>query len=222
MVGFEKNMLKFTEEELIFINSITKGPAPFGVFLKYPVWRDTEELKSEVLTSLQEKQILGEDKKITEYGMIPLILWEEYRNAVRHIVLNQVCFAVLSNGRLVGVRKAEKQYYLTTGRGKEIFLELLKNNTFLCGGEKEGEHYTSRKLTYEEWSKMIREKDSNILVTGSYVNYRPEKEIAYYWEGEEGYQYDMNKERERRLKPRQMRLRLMELLNIREGEGKDE
>lgn len=69
---------------------------------------------------------------------------------------------------------------------------------------------------------MIREKDSNILVTGSYVNYRPEKEIAYYWEGEEGYQYDMNKERERRLKPRQMRLRLMELLNIREGEGKDE
>lgn len=222
MVGFEKNMLKFTEEELIFINSITKGPAPFGVFLKYPVWRDTEELKSEVLTSLQEKQILGEDKKITEYGMIPLILWEEYRNAVRHIVLNQVCFAVLSNGRLVGVRKAEKQYYLTTGRGKEIFLELLKNNTFLCGGEKEGEHYTSRKLTYEEWSKMIREKDSNILVTGSYVNYRPEKEIAYYWEGEEGYQYDMNKGRERRLKPRQMRLRLMELLNIREGGGKDE
>lgn len=134
MVGFEKNMLKFTEEELTFINSITKGPAPFGVFLKYPVWRDTEELKSEVLTSLQEKQILGEDKKITEYGMIPLILWEEYRNAVSHIVLNQVCFAVLSNGRLVGVRKAEKQYYLTTGRGKEIFLELLKNNTFLCGG----------------------------------------------------------------------------------------
>ena len=38
MERFEQNMLKLTEEELIFINNVTKGPAPFGVFLKYPAW----------------------------------------------------------------------------------------------------------------------------------------------------------------------------------------
>ena len=68
----------------------------------------------------------------------------------------------------------------------------------------------------------MHEKDYQMLITGSYVDYKPEKETAYYWDEEEGYQYDLNKGRERRLKPRQMRRRLMEVLNVREGEVKDE
>lgn len=222
MERFEQNMLKLTEEELLFINSVTKGPVPFGVFLKYPAWKDTGDLKEEILLSLQEKGIVNEEKKITEFGMIPLIMWEEYRNAIHHLVLNETCFAVLSNGRLTGIRKMRGEYYLSTGRGEEILLELLKKNRFLCGGEKEREHYTSRRLTYDEWSKLMQEKDYHMLIAGSYVNYNPEKETAYYWDEEEGYQYDLNKGKERRLKPRQMRLRLMELLNVREGEVKDE
>lgn len=222
MERFEQNMLKLTEDELLFINSVTKGPVPFGVFLKYPAWKDTEDLKEEILLSLQKKGIVNEEKKITEFGMIPLLMWEEYRNAVHHLVLNETCFAVLPNGRLTGVRKMGREYYLSTGRGEEILLELLKKNRFLCGGEKEGEHYTSRRLTYDEWSRLMHEKDYQMLITGSYVDYKPEKETAYYWDEEEGYQYDLNKGRERRLKPRQMRRRLMEVLNVREGEVKDE
>ena len=155
--------------------------------------------------------------------MIPLIMWEEYRNAVHHMVLNQACFAVLPNGRLIGIRNTGKEYWLSTGRGEEILLELLQKNRFLRGGENEREHYTSRRLTYDEWSRLMHEKDYHMLIAGSYVNYKPEKETAYYWDEEEGYQYDLNKGRERRLRPRQMRMRLMELLNVREGgQVKDE
>jgi len=223
MAGFTENTLKLTEEELIFMNSVTKGPVPFGVFLKYPVWKDTEDLKEEIVRSLQKKGILNEERKITEFGMIPLIMWEEYRNAVHHMVLNQTCFAVLPNGRLIGIRNTGKEYWLSTGRGEEILLELLQKNRFLRGGENEREHYTSRRLTYDEWSRLMHEKDYHMLIAGSYVNYKPEKETAYYWDEEEGYQYDLNKGRERRLRPRQMRMRLMELLNVREGgQVKDE
>ncbi len=73
MERFEQNMLKLTEDELLFINSVTKGPVPFGVFLKYPAWKDTEDLKEEILLSLQKKGIVNEEKKITEFGMIPLL-----------------------------------------------------------------------------------------------------------------------------------------------------
>lgn len=61
MAGFTENILKLTEEELIFMNSVTKGPVPFGVFLKYPVWKDTEDLKEEIMGSLQKKGILNEE-----------------------------------------------------------------------------------------------------------------------------------------------------------------
>ncbi len=222
MERFEQNMLKLTEEELIFINNVTKGPAPFGVFLKYPAWKDTGKLEEELLGSLMEKGILDAGKKITGYGMIPLLLWEEYRNADRHLVLNQAVFAVLPDGRLTGVRKIGKDYYLTTGRGGELVFELLKQSPFLRGGEKEGEHYASRRLSYDEWGRRMREEDYQVLVAGSYAGYSPEKETAYYWNQEEGWQYDLNKGRERRLKPRQMRMRLLELFNVREGGTKDE
>lgn len=35
-----------------------------------------EDLKEEILLSLQEKGIVNEEKKITEFGIIPLIMWE--------------------------------------------------------------------------------------------------------------------------------------------------
>lgn len=215
-------MIKLTKEELIFLNNVTKGPAPFGIFLRYPKWRDTEELKEEIVTSLQEKGILDEEKKITQYGMIPLLMWEEYRNAKKHIILNGVYFAMLPGGRITGVREFEGAYYLMTGRGEEILLELLKENEFLRSADRKEEHYTSRQLDYVAWSKRMRDSKPGMVITGSFVDYEPEKEVVYYWNETGGFQYDLNKGRERQLQPRQMRMRLMELLNVQEGGRENE
>ena len=59
--------------------------------------------------------------------------------------------------------------------------------------------------------------DGGMVIAGSFMDKEPEKEVVYYWDENRGYQYDLNKERERQLQPRQLRLRLMELLNVQEG-----
>ncbi len=215
-------MITLTKEELIFLNNVTKGPAPFGVVLRYPRWRDAEELKEEIVASLQEKGILDEERKITQYGMIPLLLWEEYRNARRHVVLNEVYFAMLPGGRMTGLREWEGKYCLMTGRGEEILMELLKGSEFLRSADRKGEHYASREVDYETWSGAMHRMDGGMVIAGSFVDDEPEKEVVYYWDENRGYQYDLNKGRERQLQPRQMRLRLMELLNVQEGDREHE
>lgn len=212
-------MLMVSEQELLWMNQVTRGAAPFGVCLKYPANKDVGEVKTQLTESLKEKRILDGSGRLSSYGTTQLMLWEEYRRAERHLVVNGMFLAVLENGRMVAVKKGGTGYYMTTTWGQEVLLALLKEIPFLRQGDEEQENVPSCRLSYEEWSKKMQEEGWEILFTGSFRNYEPEKEVAYCWKEGIGCQYDLNRGWERRIRPRQMRLRLMEFLEVRREEA---
>lgn len=219
MEGDTEDMLKVSEQELLWMNQVTRGPAPFGVYLKYPANKGVEEMKAHLTESLKGKGILDKSGRLSRYGTTQLMLWEEYRRAERHLVVNGVLLAILENGRMVAVRKDGTDYYMTATWGHEVLLSLLKELPFLRQGEEEQEKVPSCRLSYEEWSKKMQEEGWEVLFTGSFRGYEPEKEVAYCWKDGSGCQYDLNREWERSILPRQMRLRLMELLEVRREEA---
>lgn len=151
-------MLMVSEQELLWMNQVTRGPAPFGVCLKYPANKDVGEVKTQLTESLKEKRILDGSGRLSSYGTTQLMLWEEYRRAERHLVVNGMFLAVLENGRMVAVKKGGTDYYMTTTWGQEVLLALLKEIPFLRQGDEEQENVPSCRLSYEEWSKKMQEE----------------------------------------------------------------
>jgi hypothetical protein len=216
--------MNLTQEELLFINEVTKGREPFGLFLKYPEQDEMEKYKMEVVKSLQEKGILSETQSFTQKGIALLLLWEEYRNCEKHLIMNHTYLSISQNRRVVGIKKTKGEYQLFSTDSMAILYTILRDYKFLQQ-EDIRKQYKAEKVSYEAWSKEIETFGDQILIIGDYrkkevldaeiVNQEEvRKECVYYWKDHHGYMYDMNLGERREAGPRTIRMELLRYLGI--------
>lgn len=60
--------MRFTEHEMVFFNSITKGNDVFGIPLKFRTQKGHEEEVKKTINGLIEKGVLASETELTKMG----------------------------------------------------------------------------------------------------------------------------------------------------------
>ena len=63
--------MRFTEHEMVFFNSITKGNDVFGILLKFRTQKSHEEEVKKTINGLIEKVVLASETELTKMGFFP-------------------------------------------------------------------------------------------------------------------------------------------------------
>lgn len=212
--------MKFTEQEMMFLISVSRGRVPFGISCRMPEPGKKEEYIRETLDSLKKKGILDGKGKLTKEGAEVIWLFEQYRNCKKHIRLNHVNIAVLSEGVLAVVTETGEGYEASCISTALFMTELLKHADYLCLGEEKGRRGKWESIKKEEWLSGLEEADGCLLLR-EYSAGRPESEKIYYWKDGEGYLYNRTRERRRTLSPGVMRKQIYRTLGGSEGNGEE-
>ena len=71
--------MKFTEHEMVFFNSITKGNDVFGIPLKFRPQKGHEEEVKKTINGLIEKGVLASETELTKMGFCRQERWNVIR-----------------------------------------------------------------------------------------------------------------------------------------------
>lgn len=207
----------FTNNEIVFLTSVSKGSSPFGIHYRMPKEGEKQTFIEEAIQSLIKKGILNEEQKLTEEGAAVLRFFELYRSCRRYITINRVKAAVFENGKLITVCKDKDNYEMCCTDSATLMLSLLKQSKFLCSGEEKPERGKWYGVMPEEWQQTMREMEGCIPVC-EYENARLTGRKLFYWKGGEGYLLNIDRMRVRRLSPSYMRRQLYTILGGTEDE----
>lgn len=73
--------MRFTEHEMVFFNSITKGNDVFGIPLKFRPQKGHEEEVKKTINGLIEKGVLASETELTKMGFFRQERWNVIRKA---------------------------------------------------------------------------------------------------------------------------------------------
>ena len=87
--------MRFTEHEMVFFNSITKGNDVFGIPLKFRPQKGHEEEVKKTINGLIEKGVLASETELTKMGFLPARALECYKESRNHVIINYLHIALL-------------------------------------------------------------------------------------------------------------------------------
>lgn len=207
----------FTNSEIVFLTSVSKGTRPFGIHYQMPAKEEREAFIEEAMQSLIKKGILNEERKLTKEGAAIVRFFELYRNCRRHVTINRVKAAIMENGKLITVCKDTDCYEMCCTDSAALMLSLLKQSEYLCRGEEKAERGKWCGVMPQEWQQTMREMEGCIPIC-EYENARLKGRMLFYWKGGEGYLLNLERMRVRRLSPSYMRRQLYTILGGKENE----
>lgn len=205
--------MKFSLQEMIFLNSVAKGPSPFALEFPLPQVNEKEAMIEKTLKSLQAKAILDGDRKLTTAGIVPIQIFEQYKNAKEHILLNRMRICRTSNPTLIVIAPGVTEYEMAAVHPAILLELLLRKIPYMCGAqEKSAQPFPEVQIEYDIWSKNILAFGDQNLFAGTYTGQEPVSQKVYYWNQDQGFVYDIKTHRQRQLHPREMRMELVHLL----------
>ena len=204
--------MRFSYEELLCFNSITQGPAPFGIKLKhFPGER--EEVVARTQRQLKEKMILDEGAHLTKAGGVIVRCYELYRNSHIHVILNEMKIALLANGECIVMYPAEDGYEMISTDHARLMAAVLQECPYIRK-EEAREKGKWKGYGYDEFSAYIEENAKGSLMIGEYEGMKAVRERVFYWTEEAGYIYNLQRERQKEAAPREMRIELLKALKL--------
>lgn len=207
--------MKFTSDELLFLNSITQDSAPFGVFFD-KIKKEDGKKKAELAKSgLINKGILT-DKTITAFGFGMIKIWSEYCNAYKYLVINKTLIGLIDERRCVVVYRDGGGYEIASGDKAEIIYACLKEYDFLRrADDKTILESLKEDVEYDDIVKKIHELGVNVMNVGIFPEGRkPGEEGFFYYDEKTIYHYNLHTKTERIVRPSAIRKYLMERLDI--------
>lgn len=91
--------MKFTEHEMVFFNSITKGNDVFGIPLKFRPQKGHEEEVKKTINGLIEKGVLASETELTKMGFFPARALECYKESRNHIMMKLFTYCTFGTKR---------------------------------------------------------------------------------------------------------------------------
>ena len=207
--------MKFTSDELMFLTSITKGPAPFGIFFDKVKSKDGKVKAEAARDELVKKEILSLDG-ITKKGFAVINLWEEYRNAERFVLIKNSLIGLLDNRRCVVIYRDEKGFEIASGDTAEIMYACLKEYPFLRRADKNYEDFhVKENLDYEGFRTKVQAFGKNVVTFGVFAGNGLEgDERFFYWNEKDIYSYNPHIRIEKLEEPSQIRRYILDSLGI--------
>ena len=208
--------MRLTSDELVFITSISKGPAPFGVFFDKINEANGKERASAAKKGLIKKEILTEDN-ITSKGYAFIKMWEEYCSADKYMVMNNNIIGILSERRCVIIFRDKEGFEIASGDSAEILYASLKEYDCLTRADVTlpEEECAPRNIDYEAFRSHAKSMGGKILSIGIFPsNRRPGEERFFYWDDKKIYSYNPHTHEEIVVQPSGARRFIMDGLDI--------
>lgn len=201
----------FTEKEIVFLTSVSRGRMPFGITYTIPARKERPVYMEETIAQLKKRGLLNEEGELTRKGADIIYLWERYRNSRRHIRMNHMNIAVLPEQILIIVVRTEEGYEMQC-MGKEDFMNgILKHAEFLQSEEGKGERGRWQDMDDAAFVQAVSDIDGYLLLL-TYWSGRLESEKIYYWKEEEGFLFLRRTGRVRTLSSAAMRRQIYSVL----------
>lgn len=210
-----ENTMRFTSDELMFITSMTKGPIPFGIFFEKRRGTKAKEAAIAARQALIEKGILSEDG-ITKKGFAVIKLWEDYRNARKHLVVANNVIGILNNRRCVVIVYDENGFEIASGDSSALLLGFIKSYPALGRADREnGKNYTDTTMDYETFRKLINESGREYFTIGVFpANRQPGEERIIFWNDECFNSYNPHKHTLKYVEPSAVRRFIVDALDL--------
>ena len=103
--------MKFTEHEMVFFNSITKGNDVFGIPLKFWTQKSHEEEVKKTINGLIEKGVLASETELTKMGFLPARALECYKESRNHVIINYLHIALLEQREAIVIIPLKNREY---------------------------------------------------------------------------------------------------------------
>lgn len=207
--------MRFTEHEMVFFNSITKGNTVLGIPLSFrPKDGHDKEVKRTV-QGLIEKGVLKSETELTRQGALPARALECYKESNRHIIINYLHIALLEKKEAVVIIPLKNHEYEMLRLPRTALLYLLLEKYPVLREMAKPTEVRSELVDIDTFLQELKEYDGNIMV-GEFRDKGMEKEQVYYWKGRRMYQYNLNNQLRKSVNPVQVRRELMTLLQISE------
>lgn len=211
--------MKFTEQEMVFLNSVSGGGMLYGLPLHFN--RGTEKTTpEEVMQSLVEKGMLAPEerkgtgeaaagRRLTEKGGYYAFLLKQYRKASRHIVFNYLHAAIMTRDSAVmilPIRGGYDLYSVPTAVLAAVLLQRCPADAGEQEKEKTDEGQGHRESRDEAVPEEMRESMSmdqmlkeiygagDAVTFGCFSGEKTELEKVYYRMEDGLYAYDLMKQ----------------------------
>lgn len=207
--------MRFTEHEMVFFNSITKGNEVFGIPLKFRPEGNHEEEVKRTVKGLMEKGVLKSETELSRQGVLPARALECYKESKVHIIINYLHIALLEKKEAIVIIPLKNREYEMLRLPRVALVHLLLDKyPVLRAGAKTVDIKTEM-MDMDTFLQELKEYEGNIMI-GEFQNGVVERELVYYWKEEKMYQYDLNREIRKGVNAVQVRRELLKLLRITE------
>lgn len=207
--------MRFTEHEMVFFNSITKGNTVLGIPLNFrPKDGHDKEVKRTV-QGLIEKGVLKSETELSRQGALPARALECYKESNTHIIINYLHIALLEKKEAVVIIPLKNHEYEMLKLPRVALLYLLLDKYPVLREIAKPVEVKSELVDIDTFLQELKEYDGNIMV-GEFRDKVMVREQVYYWKDKVMYQYDWNNQLRKGVNSLQVRRELLTLLQISE------
>lgn len=207
--------MRFTEHEMVFFNSITKGNTVLGIPLNFrPKDGHDKEVKRTV-QGLIEKGVLKSETELSMQGALPARALECYKESNTHIIINYLHIALLEKKEAVVIIPLKNHEYEMLKLPRVALLYLLLDKYPVLREIAKPVEVKSELVDINTFLQELKEYDGNIMV-GEFRDKVMVREQVYYWKDKVMYQYDWNNQLRKGVNSLQVRRELLTLLQISE------
>ena len=210
--------MRFSENEMIFFNSITSGLVVPELELHFARTGEHKEEVKKTIKGLIDKGVLEDETKLKEEGALAAKAFEDYKLANRHVVINNLRIAVTEVDNVVIIPFENHEFELTRMPGTVIMMALLKQYDILREGSYnypvDVSFVSVEKILLHEivdWDKAIRVKE----IADNRIN----SDCIYYWTEREVYKYDLQMQVKKAIDPVVIRHDIAKILRLEEERG---
>lgn len=206
--------MKFSKKELVCFNSIIDGKAIVGITLSKEEIKDEDKYIDETIALLKEKNILDENGKLKQIGILPIKALEEYKSSKEHLSINTLRIAILQDNKIVVIDTKDDKYDIYMSHKALFIKEILGKSNFMRLSSNKNEKFKIEKI---EYSKLINQKENyekNSLSINKYSFGCIISEKIYYWDDNAGFEYDLINSERLQLSPRTMRMNLLKDIGL--------
>lgn len=206
--------MKFTDSEMLFLNSIQDGQPIFGLELQKPLFTDKKYIEK-TIAGLAEKGFIDGDGILKDEILEPAMALELYKKADTYVFINNMRAAFYNEKKIAAIIKDDDSYEFLTCETWEFLYLLISNSKVL------NEHLSNSDMPFGEpfeAADMVRDIRDGQYEDGAIIQKYTEgkmvKEFIFYWNDTYTDLYDGIKRTRKRINGQQARLLLFELFDI--------
>jgi hypothetical protein len=173
------------------------------------------------LDTLQDKNILDTDRHLTKAGLIPLRLFELYKNASEHFLVNRMRIARTSDGKWIFLVPVDEQWECFALEPVFCMSLILSTFPFLRQGQDRNAEAGLPSPYTDDRKKELAKTVQQELAIKTFTNRKLTSACQYSFTGEKCFLIDCLKQEITEILPRDARVQIMKMLEIKDEGGKE-